>query len=221
LSQPLDWENVKSTFDLQGARDEAIGRPSKVSKRMLHNRLTASLEYFKRMDHNMWLIELCGDGEKRSADKNSRAKAHEEAVSEAQAMLQGAESCEADAELPEYETQAGELRARANVLRCRAQELLGRTETIKSEYLARKSRLNDAILSAGQFRRAVRLQIVKLAVLSFLLQLDKLRLLPAAQVIHLWHSRNEALLCLYQQARLKAAAYMSLYKADQELLARM
>jgi hypothetical protein len=221
FSQPLDWEDVKSTFNLQDARAEVIGRPSTVSQRMLHNRFAASQEYFKRMEHNAWLIGLCGGVERRATTKDSMAMAHEETLSEAQAMLEGAQRCEVDAELPEYENQAAELRARANGLRRQAQELVGRAEKIKYEDQARKSRISDAIFLAGRFRKKVRLQLVKLALLNLLLRIDKLRLLPAAQVIQLWHSRNDELLRLYQQARLKAAAYLSIYHADQKLLARM
>jgi hypothetical protein len=218
FSQPLDWEDVKSTFNLQDARDEVSGRPTTVSQRMLYNRFVQSQEYFRRMEHNAWLMVLCG--ENLSDSKRDMVTVHVEALSDASAMLKAAECCDADAILPEYARQASDLRLRAQVLRGEAQERLRLAESMRTEHQAQQSRIADATLSAQRFRTSVRLQLAKLTLLILLLRLDKLRLLPAAHVIQLWHSRNDELLRLYEQARLKAAAYLSIYRADQKLLAR-
>jgi hypothetical protein len=220
FSQPLDWEDVKVTFDVHDARDEAVGRPRKVSLRMLDNRLAASYEYFKRMEHNAWLIELCGNADRRAGSRNCMAEAHETLL-QAQAMLQGAECCETDAELPEYENQAAELRSRANTLRREAREQFGRAERIRAESEARKARINEAVLLAERFAGKVRLQFAQLTFLTVLLRLDKLRLLPAEFFIQRWSKGNSELLLLYQEARLKAAHYVSMYQAGEKLLARM
>jgi hypothetical protein len=48
-----------------------------------------------------------------------------------------------------------------------------------------------------------------------------LNLLPADLVIALWHRRNDELLLLYQQAKIKATAYLSVYHQDQDFVAYM
>lgn len=220
FSQPLDWETVKVTFDVHDARDEVVGRPRKIALRMLDNRLAASYEYFKRMEHNAWLIELCGKADMRAGSNNCMAEAHETVLA-AQAMLQAAECCETDAELPEYENQAPELRSRASTLRREAREQFGRAERIRAESEARQTRISEAVLLTERFARIVRLQFAQLTFLTVLLRLDKLRLLPAEFFIQRWSRGNSELLLLYQEARLKAADYVSMYQAGEKLLARM
>jgi hypothetical protein len=220
FSQPLDWETVKLTFDVHDARDEVVGRPRKVCLRMLDNRLAASYEYFKRMEHNAWLIELCGNRDRRAGSGNSIAEAHE-IMLQAQAMLQGADCCETDAALPEYQNQADELRLRANTLRRDAREQFGRAEKIRAESEASRARIDEAVLLAERFAKLVRLQCAQLTCLTVLLRLDKLRLLPAEFFIQRWSRGNSELLLLYQETRLKAADYVSMYQAREKLLARM
>jgi hypothetical protein len=221
FSQPLDWEHVKATFDVQDAREEVSGRPRAVSQRMVQNRLAASYEFFKRMEHNTWLTELCGNVDSRSAARKSTAEAHEQALSEARAMLQAAESCETDAELPEYRGETTELRSRATALRRDAQEQLRRAEMIRGECEARQARIDEAVLQAKLFGKRVWFRLARLRFLIVLVRLDKLRLVPAEWVIQLWSRGNNEMLLLYQEARLKAAEYFSMYQSGDQLLDRM
>lgn len=221
LSQPLDWENVKATFDLDGARNDARGCPGSVSRRMLHCRFATCREYFRRMVHNTQLIELCTEVEKRDARRNPAPLLHEEILADARGMLEGAHSFEEDAGMAEYEGEADQLRASAAALRLEAQNLVARAEAIKKDDQAREFRIAGALHSAQQFRKTVRFQLVKLNLLSLLLRLDKLSLLPAEPVLQLWDKGNDELLRLYEQARVKAGAYISMYHQDRELLTRM
>jgi hypothetical protein len=171
------------------------------------------------MEHNAWLIELCGNVDRHLGSGNSAAEAHE-LQSQAQAMLQGADCCEIDAELPEYESQAAELRSRAITLRREAQEQFGHAERIRAEGEARQSRIDQAVLLSERFGKLVRLQLAQLTFLIVLLRLEKLRLLPAEFFIQRWSRGNNELLLLYQEARLKAADYFSMYQAGDKLLAQ-
>jgi len=171
--------------------------------------------------HNTWLIELCAEVEKRDAARNPIAAHPEKILAETRGMLEGARLFETDAERPEYEDEADQLRANAAALRLEAQNLVTRSETIKNDAEERESRIAGALHSAQQFRNAVRFQLVKLNLLSLLVRLDKLGLLPAEPLLRLWDKGNEDLLRLYEQAKVKAAAYISIYDEDRELLARM
>jgi hypothetical protein len=221
FSHPLDWEHVKATFDVQDAREEVFGRPKIVSQRMVHNRLAASYEYFKRMEHNAWLTELCARIDSRSASSKSIAEAHDQALSEARAMLVAAESCEADATLPAYENEAPELRSRATALRNDAQEKLTHAEAIRTEIEARQARIGEAVLQAKLFGKRVWFRLALLRFLIVLVRIDKLRLVPAEWVIQLWSRGNNEVLELYQEARRKAAEYAAIYQSSDQLLARM
>jgi hypothetical protein len=221
LSRPVDWDNVTTIFDIHNAESEAVGRPKRVSLQLLLTRLIASYEYFTRMMYNASLIVWCGERDKLAAEKSSNLIAQEEASFTAQSMLLAAESCEADAKLPEYQSQADDLLYRAADLRKEAQAQFLLAEEARSQNEAQLVLVDDALLSARRFKKAVRLQLAKIMCLIVLLRLDKVGLLPVRSVIRLWHSGNADLLSLYTETRQKAAAYISRSETGRELLSNM
>jgi hypothetical protein len=222
LVQPLDWSTVKEICDLDDLRDQTLdGPPRFTAQILLHWRVIECREHFRRMAHNLRLVELCARVDKRDGSAKRARAAYAEILAEAQGMLEGAHALETDAGMAENQGEASELRASATGLRLQAEELRTRAEAIAKEEQDRKSKVADAFHSAKAFRRTVRRQLFKLNLLSVLMRVDRLALIPPSPLINLWHSGNDELLRLYQRARLKAVAYLSIYHENEEILAHL
>lgn len=219
LARPIDWQNVKTTLDLTDARQEMLGCAPSVARRMLRYRFAASQEYLRRMEHNIWLIELCSQVDQRDAARARAAMAEDRRVilSDANGMLEGADILESDARLPENANEAAELQMRASNLRSKAQEMLALAHTSQQDR-TREANMLEALRAAQRFRSTVKLQLVKLDVLSAILHLDRLNLVSANTALGVWHRGNDAVLLLYQEASSKASSYLSVYYEDNELL---
>jgi len=219
LARPMDWKIVKTTLDLNDARQEILGSDPNVARRMIRYRFATSQEYLRRMEHNVWLIELCSGVDQRDAAKAKTAMVEDRRVSlsDANGMLEGAELLESDARLPENADEAAELKMRASNLRLKAEEVFALTRTSETNQTQAATML-EALQAARRFRSAVKLQLVKLDVLSAILHLDRLNLVSANTVLEYWHRGNDTVLCLYQEASSKASSYLSVYYEDEELL---
>jgi hypothetical protein len=219
LARPLDWQNVKATLDLIDAQQEILGCDPKVARRMLRYRFATSQEYLRRMEHNVWLIELCSQVDRRDAARTQLAMAEDRRIglSDANGMLEGADLLESDAGLPENLSESAELRIRASNLRLKAEEIFSLSRASEADQ-TRAVRMLEALQAARRFRSAVKLQLLKLDVLSAILHLDRLNLVSVKTALELWHNGNDAVLLLYQEAASKASLYLSAYYEDEELL---
>jgi hypothetical protein len=223
LSRPLNWKSVNLTLNLDEANAELRGSDASVARRMFQFRVAASREYFRSMEHNAFLVLQGARADRRDAAKSAATKDRDrrQMLAEAPGKLEGATLMEDDSRLPEHAGEAEELRTQAAVLRFEVQALHTVIAKLGEDDRAMAVCIAEALESAGEFRSAVRLHFFKLDLLILLIRVDRLRLLPARAIVAIWHKGNDDLVRLYEQAKVKAVAYLAAYYEKEELLARI
>jgi hypothetical protein len=226
LLQPPSRTDIEAAFQAGDFIPQLEGSGSSSNpalRRELHSRIALSWACVRRMDENVEVIELEFANELRSFNRSDKLHRQEvrQFLSDVPGLQRAAKELEREARLPERSAEAEELRQTAAGLCAQAEALLAEAAAWEKEWQEDGHSIAEANKKARQFRRATRFYLIKLAFLSVLLRLDKLRVLPVLHIAKHWHRGLDDLLNRYQQIKEAAVVRATPYRAGAEIRARM
>jgi hypothetical protein len=226
LLQPLNRTDIEAAFqagDINPQLDESGNSSDAVLRRELHSRIAFSWACVRRMDENVEVIELEFANERRSFSRSAKLHRQEmqRFLSDVPGLQKAAKELERKARLTDHQSEEEELKQTAAGLRAQAEGLLTEAAAWEKEWQADGQGIAEAGKVAREFRRVARFQLIKLSLLSVLLDLDKLQVLPVLRIAKHWRRGLDDLLSRYEQTKEMAVIRAMTYRTGDEIRARM